>query len=234
VFYVLRLLLDEEIPLNEGLLHCVPIDIPSNSLLNPKEQPDFRPAVAAGNVETSQQLVDLLLSAFGVMANSQGTMNNFLFGSETTANDSSSQGSYYETIGGGMGATAAGPGASAVQSHMTNTRLTDPEVLEARFPIRLVCHSRRSNSGGAGQFRGGDGVIREYQFLAPQTVSLITSRRTTAPQGLAGGKPGASGANLLIAADGRHETLPAVITLTVKPGDRIRLATPGGGGYGRG
>ena len=192
--YVLRLLVDEDIPLNHGVLRPVEIVLPE-CLLNPRPgaTPETTPAVAGGNVETSQRVVDVLLGALGLAGASQGTMNNLLFGDATFG--------YYETICGGSGATADGPGAGAVQVHMTNTRLTDPEVLERRYPVRVREFSIRRGSGGAGRHRGGDGAVRELEFLRPLTVSLLTQRRGPhPPYGVAGGEPGALGRNRLIRA----------------------------------
>lgn len=226
VLYVLRTLIDQPLPLNEGVLRCVDLRLPVG-LLNPPHHDDPRncPAVVAGNVETSQRVVDVLLGGLGVAAASQGTMNNFVVGDATFG--------YYETICGGSGATAVQAGASAVHTHMTNTRITDPEVLELRYPMRLLRFAIRRGSGGQGQHRGGDGAIRELQFLKPLTVSLLTGRRTDrAPYGLAGGADGALGENWLIKADGGSGRLPACCRIEVQPGDRITLLTPGGGGYG--
>jgi 5-oxoprolinase (ATP-hydrolysing) len=163
--------------------------------------------------------VDVLLGALGRAAASQGTMNNLTFGDERFG--------YYETIGGGAGAGPGFHGASGVHTHMTNTRITDPEVLETRFPVRLVEFSLRRGSGGAGRWRGGDGLVRELEFLRPLRVSILSERRTRAPFGLAGGAPGARGRNFL---DGRE--LPGKVELDVAPGARLRIETPGGGGYG--
>ena len=230
VIYCLRCLLGEPVPLNAGLLAPVEIIVPPNTLLNPTGDPDPRrcPAVGGGNVETSQRLVDVILGALGLAAASQGTMNNLLFG--RGGDDAFG---YYETIGGGSGATSAGPGASAVHVHMTNTRLTDPEVLETRYPVRLREWSIRRGSGGAGAHCGGDGMVRELEFLAPLSVSLLTNRRLTAPYGAAGGKPGQPGRNLLRRSGETVFTdLPPAGTIEVHPGDILRLETPGGGGWG--
>ena len=226
VLYVLRLLVDEDIPLNEGALQAVEIVLPTG-LLNPPvgKTLETTPAVAAGNVETSQRVVDVLLGALGLAGASQGTMNNVLFGNETFG--------YYETIAGGSGATAEGAGADAVQVHMTNTRSTDPEVLERRLPVRLWRCSIRHGSGGAGRHWGGNGVVRHLEFLAPLDLSLITGRRGPhRPYGAQGGMPGELGENALIRADGSFEKLPAICELEVRPGDALILRTPGGGGYG--
>ncbi|MGD9633803.1 MAG: hydantoinase B/oxoprolinase family protein [Pirellulales bacterium] len=227
VIYVLRLLVNEDIPLNHGVLRPIELLLPE-CLLNPRSgaTPGTTPAVAGGNVETSQRVVDVLLGALGIAGASQGTMNNLLFGDESFG--------YYETICGGSGATADGPGASAVQVHMTNTRLTDPEILERRFPVRVRKFAIRRGSGGAGAHRGGDGVVRELEFLRPLTVSLITERRGPhPPYGAAGGAPGALGGNRLTRADGAITELPGIIQLTVGRGDVLLVETPGGGGYGK-
>jgi 5-oxoprolinase (ATP-hydrolysing) len=182
-------------------------------------------AVVAGNVETSQCIVDALYGALGLQAASQGTMNNFTFGNERYQ--------YYETIAGGSGAGPGFAGASAVQTHMTNSRLTDPEVLESRFPVRLRRFAIRRDSGGAGEFRGGDGVVRSVEFLEPMTAGILSNHRRVAPFGLAGGEPGSTGENLLRRRDGRSEPLAATAEVSVEPGDCIEIATPGGGGFGR-
>jgi 5-oxoprolinase (ATP-hydrolysing) len=226
VLYVLRLLVDEEIPLNEGALRAVRIVLPE-CLLNPPAATrlDDSPAVAAGNVETSQRVVDVLLGALGLAAASQGTMNNVLFGAAGFG--------FYETVCGGSGATADADGASAVQVHMTNTRTTDPEVLERRLPVRLWEFSVRRGSGGAGVQRGGDGAVRRIEFLAPLELSLVTQRRGPHPPfGLNGGEPGALGENLLQRPGGATERLPGVAERTVDAGDVLQIRTPGGGGFG--
>jgi 5-oxoprolinase (ATP-hydrolysing) len=196
-------------------------------LLNPSagSTPETSPAIAAGNVETSQRVVDVLLGALGIAAASQGTMNNLLFGDESFG--------YYETICGGSGATAEGPGASAVQVHMTNTRMTDPEVLERRYPVRLHEFSILRGSGGAGKYRGGDGVVRRIEFLRPVELSLISQRRGPhPPYGVEGGGPGELGRNTVIRADGRREPLGGFAHLSVSTGDIVVVETPGGGGFG--
>jgi 5-oxoprolinase (ATP-hydrolysing) len=222
VIYVLRSLMDEDIPLNSGCLRPVTIVIPEGTLLNP-----FYPAaVASGNVETSQRIVDVLLGAFGIAGASQGTMNNVLFEVE-------GESSYYETISGGAGAVDGCPGASGVQVHMTNTRITDPEILEFRHPgIRLERFCLRKNSGGRGKFSGGDGVIREIRFLKPATVSVLSERRVYAPYGAKGADPGKRGRNLYKKADGRTTVLGHRETFRADGGDSIIIETPGGGGYG--
>ena len=218
--YVFRTLVDDDIPLNSGCLE------PLNILTRPGSMLDPRPpaAVVAGNVETSQHVVDALYAALGVMANSLGTMSNFTFG------DDSRQ--YYETICGGSGATAHAPGASAVHTHMTNSRLTDPEILERRFPVRVESFGVRRGSGGAGAQAGGDGAIRRIRFLADMEAALLSSRREHAPQGLVGGGPALPGRQRLIAASGPATELPGCFALDVHAGDMIEIETPGGGGYG--
>jgi 5-oxoprolinase (ATP-hydrolysing) len=226
VIYVLRLLVDEDIPLNHGVLRPIEIVLPI-CLLNPPPgaTPESSPAVAGGNVETSQRVVDVLLGALGVAGASQGTMNNVVFGEESFG--------YYETICGGSGATAQGPGASAVQVHMTNTRLTDPEVLERRFPVRLREFSVRRGSGGDGIHRGGDGAVRRLKFLRPVTLSILSQRRGPhPPYGTAGGQPGALGENRLQRVDGSEIELPGIAQVNVAAGDVLTIKTPGGGGFG--
>jgi 5-oxoprolinase (ATP-hydrolysing) len=221
VIYVLRSLVAERIPLNGGCLDPVEILIPPGSLLDPPAGS----AVVGGNVETSQRIVDVLLGALGRAAASQGTMNNVTFGDEDFG--------YYETIGGGAGATAGSAGASGVHTHMTNTRITDPEVLESRFPVRLLHFGLRSGSGGAGAQRGGEGIIRRYSFQRPVTVSLLTERRERQPFGLKGGQPGESGRNRVRrAATGRVGDIPSRATLRLEVGDELWIETPGGGGFG--
>ena len=220
VLYVLRALVARRIPLNAGCLAPVAISVPAGSLLDPPPGS----AVAGGNVETSQRVVDVLLGALGLAAASQGTMNNVAFGNARFG--------YYETLGGGAGAGPDFPGASCVHVHMTNTRITDAEVLEARFPVRLLAFARRRGSGGAGRQRGGDGLVRGYAFLEPVTLTLLAERRTTAPFGLQGGAPGAPGRGRVVRAAGGSEAVPGYATLELAPGDALWIETPGGGGYG--
>ncbi len=225
--YVLRLLVDEDIPLNEGILAPVELILPE-CLLNPPphESPAECAAVAGGNVETSQRVVDVLLGALGMAAASQGTMNNLLFGDEAFG--------YYETICGGAGATAQSPGADAVHTHMTNTRITDPEVLEKRFPVRIHEFSIRHHSGGTGQNRGGNGVTRTLEFLQALNVSILSQRRSRhCPYGMSGGSPGSPGRNTLIRLNGPAEIVGAIAALQVNPGDILTIETPGGGGWGK-
>jgi 5-oxoprolinase (ATP-hydrolysing) len=219
--YVFRCLVDDDIPLNAGCLAPLRIVVPAGSMLNP-EPPA---AVVAGNVETSQHIVDALFQALGVMANAQGTMNNLTFG------DAERQ--YYETICGGAGASANAGGASAVHTHMTNSRLTDPEILERRFPVRLEAFEVRRGSGGAGPQAGGDGTRRRLRFLAPMEVALLSTRRDHRPQGLAGGGAAAPGRQRLIEAAGAVKELPGCFSIEVRPGDVVEIETPGGGGYGQ-
>ncbi|WP_374471287.1 hydantoinase B/oxoprolinase family protein [Phenylobacterium sp.] len=219
--YVFRTLVDDDIPLNAGCLQPLRILTRDGSMLDPHPPA----AVVAGNVETSQHVVDALYAALGVMANAQGSMNNFTFGDEARQ--------YYETICGGAGATADADGTSAVHTHMTNSRLTDPEILERRFPVRVERFAIRAGSGGAGLRRGGDGAIRRIRFLAPMEAALLSSRRDHAPQGLAGGAPALPGRQRLIEAAGTVRELPGCFSVTVKPGDAIEIETAGGGGFGR-
>ncbi len=225
VLYVLRCIVEDDLPLNEGVLRAVQLNIP-HSVLNPQpaKAPGLSPAVAAGNVETSQRVVDVLLGALGIAAASQGTMNNLLFGNSSFG--------FYETICGGSGATVRAAGASAVHTHMTNTRLTDPEVLEIRYPVRLVQFKIRSGSGGAGKNAGGDGVIRSFKFLQPVTLSLLTSRRVSTPFGLAGGSAGKAGENWLEIVGEQPRLLPSSCQVDVPANSVLTLFTPGGGGFG--
>ncbi len=220
VLYVFRTLVDDDIPLNAGCLRPLEIIIPKGSLLDP--QPPA--AVVAGNVETSQCVVDTLYGALGVMAAAQGTMNNFTFGNARYQ--------YYETICGGAGAGPGFDGAAAVQTHMTNSRLTDPEVLEWRFPVRVEEFRLREGSGGAGRWRGGDGVQRRIRFLEPMTAAILSGRRRIPPYGLRGGDPGQVGRNAVERADGRVEELPGTARTMMQAGDAFVIETPGGGGYG--
>ena len=220
VLYVFRCMVDDDIPLNQGCLKPVDIIVPEKTFLNPSPPH----AVVAGNVETSQAIVNCLFLAFGVMAAAQGTMNNFTFGND--------QIQYYETIAGGMGATAHHHGASAIQSHMTNSRLTDPEILEWRYPVILKEFKIRENSGGKGKFNGGDGVERRIQFLEDMQAAIISNNRTISPKGLHGGEDAARGENWLFSANGQIKSLSSSEEVSVKKGDIFIIKTPGGGGYG--
>jgi 5-oxoprolinase (ATP-hydrolysing) len=220
VLYVFRTLVDADFPLNEGCLRPLSIRVPPGSMLNPVPPA----AVVAGNVETSQCIVDALFGALGVLAASQGTMNNFTFG------DAGHQ--YYETIAGGSGAGPDFDGASGAQTHMTNSRLTDPEVLEARHPVLVREFRYRRGSGGTGRHRGGDGLVRAIRFREPMTVAILANHRRIAPFGLAGGGPGATGINRIERANGAVEVLPAAAAARVEAGDTVVIETPGGGGFG--
>ena len=221
VLYVFRCLVAERIPLNEGCLEPLRIVIPERCLLNPSPGR----AVAGGNVETSQRLVDVLFGALGLAAASQGTMNNVTFGDESFG--------YYETIAGGVGAAEGYHGASAVHTHMTNTRITDAEVLETRHPVRLLRFAIRRGSGGAGRFHGGDGVIRHFRFLKDLQVALLTQRRTSSPFGLAGGENGKCGENIRITNTGERIELSGLDSYFAEAGEELIVCTPGGGGWGR-
>ncbi|MFO1316471.1 MAG: hydantoinase B/oxoprolinase family protein [Burkholderiales bacterium] len=221
VLYVFRTLVDDEIPMNAGCLKPLRIVIPDGSMLAPR----YPAAVVAGNVETSQAITDTLYGALGVLAASQGTMNNFTFGNATYQ--------YYETIAGGAGAGPDFDGASAVQTHMTNSRLTDPEVLEWRFPVRLESFAIRRGSGGAGRHRGGDGTRRVVRFLEPMTAVVLANHRRIAPFGVAGGQPGAVGRNWVERTDGAREDYGATCKVEMGAGDVFVIETPGGGGFGK-
>ena len=220
VLYVFRCMVADAIPLNAGCLVPLDIRIPDPSMISPHPPA----AVIAGNVETSQLLVDTLFGALGVIAGSQGTMNNFIWGND--------QHQYYETICGGAGATPNADGASAVHTHMTNTRLTDPEILEWRHPVRVEHFLVRDNSGGQGTHRGGDGVVRRLRFLEPMTVNVLSSRRKVAPFGVEGGDNGLVGINRWLKADGSSVELPGSTRVEVNTNDCFEIETPGGGGFG--
>ncbi len=220
VLYAFRCLVDRDIPLNEGCLAPLELRIPEGSLLNPR----WPAAVAGGNVETSQCVVDALFGALGVVAASQGTMNNLSFGN--------ARHQYYETLCGGAGAGPGFDGASAVHTHMTNSRLTDPEILELRHPVRVEFFGIRHGSGGAGRHRGGDGVVRRLLFTEALDASLISNRRRVPPFGLAGGASGLTGRNRVIRADGTVEELAGIASVVLRAGDALEIATPGGGGFG--
>ncbi len=221
VLYVFRCLVGADIPLNDGCMKPLTLMIPPGSFLSPP--PDA--AVVAGNTEVSQAICSALLGALGAAACSQATMNNFLFGNDRVQ--------YYETVCGGSGAGPGFHGAAAVQCHMTNTRMTDPEVLELRYPVRLEAFAVRRGSGGAGQWRGGDGAVRQVRFLEKMIATLVASRRRVAPFGLCGGADGAVGEQWVDHPDGRRTMLGAVETFEVSPGDVVTVLTPGGGGFGK-
>ena len=223
MLYVFRCLVGDSIPLNEGCLIPIQLVIPEGCLLNPRPPA----AVVAGNVETSQLVVDALFAATGRLAASQGSMNNLTFGNDRHQ--------YYETICGGAGAGIGHdghpfPGENAIHTHMTNSRMTDPEVLEQRFPVRVEHHRVRPGSGGAGDATGGDGSCRRLTFLEPMTVSLLSSRRHEQPFGLNGAGHARSGLQRRILADGTIETLGGLFSVDVERGDQIEIETPGGGG----
>ncbi len=221
VLYVFRTLVEDDIPLNAGCLQPLTIFIPEQSMLNPQH-----PApVVAGNVETSQNIVDALYGALGVLAGSQGTMNNFTFGNQ--------QYQYYETICGGAGAGTNFNGCDAVHTHMTNSRITDPEVLEWRFPVLLEQFSIRQNSGGTGRYHGGNGVTRIIKFLSPMSSSILSNHRNSSSRGIQGGGNGAPGKNTVIRANGSNETLSACAEIKMQAGDKIEIQTPGGGGFAK-
>ncbi len=220
VLYVMRCLLDEPVPLNDGCLAPVTILIPEGSMLDPR----YPAAVVAGNVEVSQVITDALFGAFGAIAGAQGTMNNFTFG------DARHQ--YYETIAGGSGAGPDFDGTAVVQTHMTNSRMTDPEVLETRFPVLVEAFAIRCGSGGAGAHRGGDGATRRIRFLAPMDAAILANRRRVPPFGLAGGAPGGRGATRVERADGTVDTLGGTASVAMQAGDVFVIETPGGGGHG--
>jgi 5-oxoprolinase (ATP-hydrolysing) len=220
VLYVFRTLVDDDIPMNEGCLKPLEIVIPEGSML----APNYPAAVVAGNVETSQVITDALYGALGVMAAAQGTMNNTTFGNDRYQ--------YYETIAGGSGAGPDFDGTAAVHTHMTNSRLTDPEVLEMRFPVVLESYAIRGGSGGSGRRRGGDGTVRRLRFLEDMTISILSNHRIVPPYGMAGGEPGAPGRNWIERADGTIDEMSGTDTRPIHPGDIWVLETPGGGGYG--
>ena len=224
LMYVLRLMINQNTPLNEGMMQVVQVHLPKG-LLNPAFPEDITacPAVVGGNTETSQRLVDTLLKALKMAACSQGTMNNLLFGNDTFG--------YYETIGGGVGAGNGFHGASAVHQHMTNTRITDPEVFELRYPARLEAFSIRKNSGGKGKWRGGDGILRKITFLEPVALTLLSQHRKYAPYGLEGGEEGKPGQQYIIRKNGHHEMLSGIDKSEILPGDCLVIETPGGGGF---
>jgi 5-oxoprolinase (ATP-hydrolysing) len=221
VLYVFRTLVDDDIPLNAGCLKPLNVVIPEGSMLNPR----YPAAVVSGNVETSSCVTNALYGALGVMASAPGTMNNFTFGN--------ARHQYYETIAGGSGAGNGFDGTDAVQTHMTNSRLTDPEVLEWRFPVRVDSHEIRAGSGGKGAWHGGNGAVRKIRFLEGMTASILSNNRLIAPFGMAGGESGMCGRNYVERADGTVEPLSFVASTEVEPGDVFVIETPGGGGYGK-
>lgn len=220
VLYVFRTLIDDAIPLNEGCMKPLTIRVPPRTLITP----EYPAAVIAGNTEVSQAVTDALYGALGILASSQGTMNSFVYGHQRLQN--------YETICGGTGAGPDHDGASAVQSHMTNTRMTDPEVLEWRFPVRIESFAIRTGSGGKGRYCGGDGAVRRMRFLEPMTVTILSSHRDTDPYGLEGGQPGMRGLNYVVRADGTRENLAGNDEAQMDCNDQCVIETPGGGGFG--
>ncbi len=231
VLYVFRSLIEEDIPFNTGLMRPLKIIAPPGLVVSAQ----YPGATAAGNVETSQRIVDVLLGALAkavpaqIPAASSGTMNNVAFGGYDP--EKAKPFAYYETIGGGMGASSENPGLSAVHTHMTNSLNTPLEALENYLPIRIRRYSIRKGSGGRGSHRGGDGIIREYEFAVPAQVTIMSERRTFAPYGIRGGQPGAPGKNVLFSG-GKRIVLNSKVNLHVMPGDVLRIETPGGGGYG--
>jgi len=221
VLYVFRTLVDDDIPLNAGCLKPLHVIVPEGSMLNPRPPA----ATVAGNVETSQCLTDAIYGALGVMAASYGTMNNFTFGNARYQ--------YYETVSGGTGAGPGFDGTDTVQAHMTNSRLTDPEVLEWRFPVRIDSHEIRRGSGGEGKWRGGNGATRRVRFLEPMTAAILAGHRRIPPYGMAGGKPGDVGRNWVERSDGSRTDLSYADETQVAAGDVFVIETPGGGGYGK-
>jgi 5-oxoprolinase (ATP-hydrolysing) len=220
VLYVFRTLVGDDIPLNAGCLKPLNVIIPEGSMLNPR----YPAAVVSGNVETSSCITNALYGALGVLASSPGTMNNFTFGNDEYQ--------YYETIAGGSGAGKGFNGTDVVQTHMTNSRLTDPEILEWRYPVRLESYEINPESGGKGQWHGGNGGTRKIRFLEKMTASILSNNRIVPPFGTAGGEPGRRGRNYVIRADGHREDLDFVASTEMQPGDTFVIETPGGGGYG--
>jgi 5-oxoprolinase (ATP-hydrolysing) len=220
VLYVFRTLVDDDIPLNAGCLKPLKVIIPPASMLNPR----YPASVVSGNVETSSCITNALYGALGNLAASQGTMNNFTFGN--------AHHQYYETVSGGSGAGPGFDGTDVVQTNMTNSRLTDPEVLEFRFPVRLESYAIRAGSGGDGRWHGGNGGIRKVRFLEPMTASMLSNNRVHPPFGMAGGMAGACGRNSVVRRDGTVEELPHVARTEMQAGDLYVIETPGGGGYG--
>ena len=230
-YYVVRCLVGEDVPVNSGCFAPVQVNAPPGCLVNARPPA----AVAGGNVETSQRITDVVLGALAqalpdrIAAAGQGTMNNCTMGGE---NADGSPWTYYETLGGGMGAHPLGDGFSGAHVHMSNTLNTPVEALELAYPLRLTRYHLRRNSGGAGKNRGGEGIVREYEILRPTTATILSERRAIAPWGLAGGSPASPGRNLLIETDGTEEELSSKVTRRLQPGQRLRIETPGGGGWG--
>ncbi|EPX78260.1 5-oxoprolinase (ATP-hydrolyzing) [Litoreibacter arenae DSM 19593] len=220
VLYVFRKMVVSNIPMNEGCLKSLNLIVPQKSMINPAHPA----AVISGNTEVSQAIADPLYSALGVIAGSQGTMNDFVYGSDTFQN--------YETICSGTGAGDQFDGTGAVHSHMTNTRMTDPEALETRIPVRVDEFSIRQGSGGQGRFKGGNGIVRKLRFLEPMTVTVLTSHRKTPPHGAAGGERGKTGENSVIRSTGETEALEGNDIAEMNLGDVFVMKIPGGGGYG--
>jgi 5-oxoprolinase (ATP-hydrolysing) len=220
VLYVFRTLVDDEIPLNSGCLKPINVIIPPGTMLSP----EYPAAVVAGNVETSQAITGTLYAALGVMAEGSGTMNNVTFGNDRYQ--------YYETVASGSGAGHGFAGTDVVQTHMTNSRLTDPEILEWRYPVRLESYEIRSGSGGSGRWHGGNGGRRAIRFLEPMTVNTLTGHRRVPPYGMAGGGPGSLGRHWIEQADGTVVAMRGCASAAVEPGDVFVIETPGGGGYG--
>jgi 5-oxoprolinase (ATP-hydrolysing) len=220
VLYVFRTMVDNDMPLNAGCLKPLNVIIPEGSMLNPS----YPAAVVSGNVETSSCVTNALYGALGVLASAPGTMNNFTFGNDRHQ--------YYETISGGSGAGNGFNGTDVVQTHMTNSRLTDPEVLEWRYPVRLESYEINPGSGGRGRWNGGNGGIRKIRFLEKMTASILSNNRIIPPFGTAGGEPGECGRNYVVRADGRVDQLGFIASIEVNPGDVFVVETPGGGGYG--
>ncbi len=233
ILYVFRCLVEEDIPFNTGLMRPLKIVAPTGSVVNAQHPA----ATAGGNVETSQRIVDVILGALSkaipekIPAASSGTMNNVAFGGYDTEKES--RFTYYETIGGGMGASPVRDGLSGVHTHMTNSLNTPIEALENYLPMRIRKYALRKSSGGSGKFKGGEGIIREYQFFVPTQVSILSERRKFSPYGVLGGEDGKKGKNLLIPHKGKKKYLGPKANLKVQPGDILRIETPGGGGYGK-
>jgi len=220
VLYVFRTLVADDIPLNSGCLKPLRVIIPPGTMLSP----EYPAAVVAGNVETSQAVTGALYAALGIMAEGSGTMNNLTFGNDRHQ--------YYETVASGSGAGDGFAGTDVVQTHMTNSRLTDPEVLEWRYPVRVVGHEIRPGSGGPGRWPGGNGATRRIRFLEPMTVTMLSGHRRVPPYGMAGGAPGALGRHWIEHPDGSATSMQGCDSVTVESGDELVLETPGGGGFG--